>query len=102
MSEFTLNILKVLFLALLHTHLWLWWAKKDYISTVKEKLKFPSKKRLLILVLPIVLTILSIMVVDYPVPDNMFARMSVDIIAIWVIIWFRWIFIPKKIENVNK
>jgi len=96
MYELTLNILKILFLAILHTHLWLGWAKKDYTATVIEKQKFPSKKRLLILIIPIALTILSIIVVDYPVPDNIFARTSVDIVAIWVIVWFRWFFVGKR------
>ncbi len=96
MPELTLNILKVLFLAILHTHLWLSWAKKDYIATHTEKQKFPSKKRLLILIIPILLTVLSIIVVDYPVPDNIIVRISVDIIAIWIIIWFRWFFVGKK------
>lgn len=96
MPELILNILKILFLAILHTHLWLGWAKKDHQATHTLKQKFPSKKRLLILIIPIVLTILSIIVVDYPIPDNIFARISVDVIAIWIIIWFRWFFVGKK------
>lgn len=76
-----MSILQVVFLALLHTHIWFTWAKNDHYAAKAGKSIF-SLKRIVIFLIPTLLTILSIIVVKYPVPDNWIGRLSIDIVAV--------------------
>lgn len=85
----TLDVLKIVFLAVLHTHIWFSWAKSDYYAAKAGK-KILSLKRVISFLIPTIITLLSIIVVDYPVPENWFWRMSIDVVAVGIIVYFRW------------
>lgn len=91
----TIDLLKVVFLAILHTHIWFSWAKSDFYAAQAGK-KIFSIKRIISFCIPTIITLLSIIVVKYPVPQNWFWRLSVDVVAVGIIVYFRWRLMQKK------
>jgi len=97
-----MEILGTLFLFLLHPQLWMSWAKKDYYMD-KRKIKLLGfNKRLLNLFNITILTILSVKLVPYMHPENLFLRGSVHVIVIGLVVYYRFIILKKKdiVDNV--
>ena len=83
------QLLGLVFLGILHAYIWYGWGKADFYAARSGKGLF-SAKRIVTIVVPLTVTFLSILVVDYPHPESVFLRIMVETTAVSLVIAWRW------------
>lgn len=91
------EIRAVIALAVIHWIAWSSWAKADYFRK-REKWDW---ERIRSMSPSAIITLMSIWAIDYPYPDNWGPRITIDIFAVSLIIFLRWIYFPWKYGKEN-
>jgi len=83
------QLLGLIFLGILHAYIWYGWGKADFYAARSGK-GLLSAKRIVTIAIPLTVTFLSILVVDYPHPESVLLRIVVETTAVSLVIAWRW------------